>query len=176
MSYAVVLYFDYESSDRIYAVKQLLTDNGIKINEIAKPHISLAIYDDIDEQELIAKIKEFTRRRIDLFLTLSYIGIFPSNENAVFLAPKVTQNLLDFHFEFLQFMSGLKSKLNAYYDVTAWVPHCTIGMNITDTELSKAVTILKDNAKLPIEGRLDRIAIVKFPPTEEKFVTGFSAV
>ena len=96
MNYAIELYFDDVASMKIEGIRQHLRLSGITVDEGAKPHMSLAIYSEVDEKYLIEKIRKFAERKPDFSLILPYIGIFPTDESVIFLAPKVTTELLSY--------------------------------------------------------------------------------
>ena len=173
MNYAVELYFDEESSVKIEHMRCILKNNGVTVDEGTRPHITLAIFNDIQENILVEKVRDFSKTKLDMQLIMSSVGIFPTAENVVFLAPKVTEQLLVFHDKFLEFMEDYNVNLNRFYDTDLWVPHCTLGIRMNDDELVKAVRLLKINNELPILVSVMEIGILKFPPNEEIFNTSF---
>ena len=174
MNYAIELYFDDESSRRIDTIRHLLESNNVTVDIGTLPHISLAGFTDVtDEDGLIGEITNFSKREMNLHLELSSIGIFPTSESVIFLAPKVTQQLLAFHRDFLQFMSKYSTNLNIYYNDDLWVPHCTLGIHMSDDELINAIRLLKNNNDLPIPVTIKKIGILTFQPNKQVFVTNF---
>jgi 2'-5' RNA ligase len=173
MNYAIELYFDDESSKRIDSIRHLLESNNVPVDVGTIPHISLAIFSDVNENGLIREITNFSKREMNLHLELSSLGIFPTSESVIFLAPKVTQQLLAFHRDFLQFMSKYSTDLNVYYNDDLWVPHCTLGIHMSDDELINAIRLLKNNNDLPIPVTIKKIGILTFPPNKQVFVTNF---
>jgi 2'-5' RNA ligase len=173
MNYAIELYFDEESSRRIDTIRYLLESNNVTVDVGTLPHISLAIFTNVDGNGLIEEITSFSKRELNLHLEFSSIGIFPISESVIFLAPKVTQQLLVFHRDFLQFMSKYSTDLNVYYNDDLWVPHCTLGIHMSDDELINAIRLLKNNNYLPISVTIKKIGILTFPPNKQVFVTNF---
>lgn len=112
MNYAIELYFDENSSKKIDDIRQLLSANGVTTDRGAKPHISLAIYSEIDKNALIDKVRNFAEQKIELSLTFTYIGIFPAEESVLFFAPKASPELLALHLHFLDYMSDFSDRLN----------------------------------------------------------------
>ncbi len=170
MNYAVELYFDSESSEKIQKIRDAFIIDNISIDMGTKPHITLAIYSNIELKRLIKKIKEFSKIKIDLSFQLSNIGIFPTRESVIFLSPKVTQEILSFHKNFLSFMDEFNENLYAYYCEKLWVPHCTLGLNLNDEELINAVKVLRANFNIPIVGYIKQIGILEFPPNKQIYV------
>lgn len=173
MNYAIELYFDDISSTKVDSIRHLLRSNNVTVDFGTMPHISLAIFSDVDENDLVEEITNFSKREIDLHLDLSYLGIFPIRESVIFLAPKVTQQLLVFHRDFLQYMSNFSANLSKYYGIDLWVPHCTLGIHMSDDELVNATRLIKNNIDLPIPVTIKEIGILSFPPNKQVFTTKF---
>lgn len=173
MNHAIELYFDKASTQQIDALRHRLVAHGIPIDAGTRPHISLALYQDLNEPTLIDSVRTFALRKCDLGFTLGSVGVFASNESVVFLAPKITHELLSFHADFLNFMQASQQNLNPYYDVNNWIPHCTLGLNLNDRELTDAIRIIKEFDHLPIRGTILQIGVLAFPPNKEIFSTPF---
>ncbi|MEA5079103.1 MAG: 2'-5' RNA ligase family protein [Anaerolineaceae bacterium] len=174
MNHAVELYFDESATRQINIVREHLAASGVPIDAGTRPHISLALYEDLNQQKLIRQVSSFAKRPCDLNLSLGSVGIFPSNESVIFFTPKVTPELLTFHATFLQFMQSYHPNLIPYYDVPRWVPHCTLGIHLNAEELTTAVRVLKELAPLPIQAGITHIGVLAFPPNTEVFSTPFS--
>lgn len=96
-------------------------------------------------------------------LTLSSVGTFMTKENVIFLEPVMTEELLNIHKKFIEFMEGFDGRLNPYYDIDKWMPHCTISIRLSDEELLKGMKVLKEIIKLPIIVKIDKIDLINYP-------------
>ena len=175
MNYAVVLYFDESSSKKIDAIKRFLKINGVTVEEVVNPHISLALYSEVDERKLIEKVKGFAERKMEMSLMLSHIGVFPTEEGVLFFAPKVTPELLAVHADFIDYMDEFKDQLAGYYGIDFWTPHITLGMHLPEGELLDAVRLLKNKSVPPIVVSFQKIAVWEVSPSRQIFETEFNA-
>lgn len=173
MNHAVELYFDDTGTRQINIVREQLSASGVSIDAGTRPHISLALYENLNQHELIERVSVFAKHPCHLNLNMASLGIFPSSESVIFFAPKITPELLGFHADFLYFMESYHPKLSSYYDIPHWVPHCTLGIHLSSDELTTAVKLLKELNPLPILARITQIGVLEFPPNKEVFSTPF---
>ena len=103
MGFAVEMYFD---SDTEFAVRRLrgeLTNHGLRsvLDEMGdRPHLSLAVIDDVDPALLDPKLEQFALVTEKMPIILSAIGSFPSQPGILYLAPAVSHSLLEVHCNF----------------------------------------------------------------------------
>jgi hypothetical protein len=81
---------------------QLLKDLFVDLNSPVtrrrdRPHLSLSVFDAPDELGLEQLMETLFSDLEPIPILVSSIGIFPTEENAAFLAPKPTANLLNVH-------------------------------------------------------------------------------
>lgn len=65
MKYAIELYFDRETEKILFDLSQRVAEEGIsmKFSEWkTRPHLTLACYNDLDEQKCIEQLKQFAQR------------------------------------------------------------------------------------------------------------------
>jgi 2'-5' RNA ligase len=166
MGYAVELYFDSETEKSIWDLRHALIGQGISstISELGdRPHISLAVFPNVDCDTLISLTKEYAGKIEPFDFKLSAIGTFPTDENGLFLSPVPTNLLLNCHQGFHDRLAESKITPSAYYIPENWIPHCTVEMNIPDEQLPKAVEVCKKEFK-PLLGQFREIGVVEFRP------------
>src|SRR4051812_24333924 len=166
MGFAVELYFDPATERILRDLRSALTAAGVRpvLDEIGdRPHISLAVFSQIDPDQLLPGLENFARDLDPMPLTLSAVGSFPTAEAVLFLAPAITQELMDVHWDFHQMIAGLKLHPHAYYLPDRWVPHCTIAQNIQPELVPTAFDLARKSFK-PISGKLTEIGLVRFRP------------
>ena len=56
----------------------------------------------------------------------------------------------------------------AHYAPVSWLPHCTLAMDLGSGQLAAALAVAEGVA-LPLNGYLERLAIVEFCPVRERF-------
>lgn len=163
MNYAIELVFDDESQNKINELRKLLDDNGVHDEAVKLNHISIGDYFTNDIEGLKLKVLEFAKMIKPFEITLCSVGTFMTKENVIFLEPIMTEELKSVHKKFIDFMSGFNGELNQYYNIDKWMPHCTISIRLSDEELFKGLKLLKENIKLPIKVKLEKIDLINYP-------------
>lgn len=77
MGYAVVLYFDDEASAKIEEIRSELKKNEISIDEGIKPHLSLAVYDDLPIADFEEEFKLYAEEVKPFAVVFPRVGEFP---------------------------------------------------------------------------------------------------
>ena len=166
MAYAVELYFDPQSEKRVSELIELLNDHGIEgtMSELAaRPHISLAVITEADEDELLACTAKFAQTIQQFQFQLAAIGAFPTKENVVLLSPVVTHELLACHDAFHQHLAAAGIESSPYYTPGNWIPHCTVEMNFPDEKFTQAIELLKTNFEA-FSGDFLEVGVIAFRP------------
>src|SRR5688500_8161068 len=102
MPFAVHLFFDANTETIIKSAWRKLADTGIApyMHQSAnRPHLSLAIYQQVNLKECQQLLKSFAAARNSLLVDFQHFGIFSTNPAAVFLASTVTASLLELHLQ-----------------------------------------------------------------------------
>lgn len=161
MGYAVELFIkDNESKTIQHLFKET---NSILADIAAKPHISLAVFDEVDIPKLCIILHDFAARLTPLTIRFSSIGLFPGTENIVFLAPVVTESLISAHAMLHRYLADADMKCHSYYLPGAWVPHCTITAEESLTQAIESIQKIH-SAQVLGEYSFDSIHLVKFRP------------
>jgi 2'-5' RNA ligase len=166
MGFAVELYFDPQTEKSLRDLRKVLTNAGVSpvLDEIGdRPHISLAVFSQIDPDELLEELKDFAGELDMMSITLSAVGSFPTADAVLFLAPAITQELMDVHWDFHQLLADLKLHPHAYYLPDRWVPHCTIAQNIQPELVATAFDVCRKSFK-PVNAKITEIGLVRFRP------------
>jgi 2'-5' RNA ligase len=168
MPFAVVLFFDKSQSQPFDTVIEELAVKKVApfMFEESVPHVTLAIYDDLNCSECKEKIEDFTSEHKKVTLVFSHVGLFKSKMNAVFAAPIVTESLLQFHRLFHNYFKddGIGSWEN--YFPGKWIPHCTLAFNVADNKIDQAFSICR-SLDFPLEICTTSIGIMEFEPVRE---------
>lgn len=160
---AICLFFDVEVEARIRHLWKELADKGIS-SEMPdadwRPHITVSGCREVSIEEYASALQQFAERTASVNVVLSSVGYFSGNHHTLFLAPTITQVLLELHTEHDQLVRAYSQNLSPYYAPDQWVPHCTLALNLTTEGLQAAV---EESAgfNLPITGRLEKIGIVQ---------------
>ena len=166
MGYVLALNLDERADAAVRKIWRALAERGINdlFDRIGlPPHISLAVYDDVDEEPLIAAVDAFCANTRGVRVTFAAIGVFPG-AGALFLQPKVTPELIHLHAEYHRLTEGL-GICHAHYAPKNWVPHCTLGMPLSGTEISRALAEIDELSTgwRPITAQVTTAALMAFP-------------
>lgn len=134
MPYSVELRFDDDLAHRVRGLWRSLEEIGADsfgMGGEPVPHISLAVYDkedQIDEAAASRLVERLAERCATTEVAFAGFGVFPTEENVLFLAPVVTPALLDLHATYHAMAKSLGATCRPYYLPGRWVPHCTLSM------------------------------------------------
>ena len=171
MGYAVELNLSKNSAARVVRLWERLAGESISsvlLDLGAQPHISLAVFADLDPTLIREGLSRFAEVTRPLSVILSYAGTFPTAEGVVFLAPVVTQELLEVHQKFHQFLSDRGLACVEYYWPGKWVPHCTVAIDVAPDRVGAAIErCVQSEAFGPVE--IDEVSLVEFPPVRELY-------
>jgi 2'-5' RNA ligase superfamily len=169
MPYAVELRFDEELAQRVRALWRALEEIGAgSLAAVGEPvpHLSLAVYDDeaeVDEAVASDLVAELAVRCSPTGVAFAGLGIFPTEENVLFLAPVVTPALLELHATYHAMAENLQATCRAHYLPGRWMPHCTLSML---GPISGALAGLGHLASrwMPLCGTIRAAALIRVPP------------
>jgi len=155
--YAVELLFDPEAEVAVREVWREVssrTGSSVLFDLAGEPHVTLAIHEERDGPQLDRAVRAFQAPATAF--CLSSAGTFPGDEGAAFLAPVVTDALLELHRRWHAASPGSQE----HYCPGRWVPHCTVGILLDGGALSEAVEVAR--RALPIRGRFSEVALIAF--------------
>jgi 2'-5' RNA ligase len=166
MPYALEVFFDPKCESRlrrlIGGLRQTRIGGTVLIDDVkARPHITLAICDHVDEQVVSNVVREIARETMCLPVILSSLGMFPSKESALFLAPVMEPELLDLHRKVSARMSEFTQSPWKLYAPGRWVPHCSVALKLPLDGVQRAIEIMMEST-FPITGELIEIGVAEF--------------
>lgn len=166
--FAIELFLDAEVEKKVLAFRDLIYLDGVQpvqglMND--KPHISLAVFPQVNGQKLLKLTEEFAQTLTSFEFRLGAVGTFPTADNVLFLYPAPSLKLLEVHAGLHERLlhSGLES--SPYYSPGKWVPHLTLEFNLSREELCRSLGIFKENFT-PIDGEFTQLGVVGFRPIE----------
>jgi 2'-5' RNA ligase len=169
MGYAIILNLSKGSAARVVRLWEGLAResiNSVMLDLGAQPHISLAVFEHLDPAPLREDLNRFAEATRPLSVVLSHAGAFPTAEGVVFLAPAVTQELLELHRSLHGVLRHRGIECAGYYQPGKWVPHCTVAIGVAPDKMGAATEIcLRSQAFGPVE--IDEVSLVDFPPVRE---------
>ncbi|AFM02441.1 2'-5' RNA ligase [Desulfitobacterium dehalogenans ATCC 51507] len=168
MSYAINLYFNEEAEQsimRIWESLALLNIGKCMSCTNGRPHITLAIYNDLDLTKAKEMINALAQAVHSFKLAFLQIGIFPLHKGTIFLTPNLTDDLFQVHRMLHDAFSAWEEEGWDYYKPQIWHPHCTLSMETPVEEIPKMLEeILKDFQS--IEVTIESIGMASLDPIE----------
>ena len=152
----VIGLFDDETNLALTKIDQMLLTAGIKTNNTPF-HITFGGYVDVPLKDLADRVGQFSENHSPLEVNFNHIGLFM--EGYCFIAPKVNQELLDFHFDLHQNYDTCLSEVGYNFTLCSdnWVPHLTL-INGPTTEILQTIALLLEAFK-PFIGRITEMAV-----------------
>lgn len=167
MGFSVELYFDKAGEKAVRDLWQKISDADISsllLDLNGRPHLSMAVYhENADGEAMLKALKGFRLKGFKVRLVTA--GLFCSNEGAVFVAPKVTRELLDAHEALHRRLKRFQKSEWEAYRPENWIPHCTMGNELDTAQIMETIKLLKERFR-PLEVRLNEIGLVRFRPVE----------
>jgi 2'-5' RNA ligase len=171
MPFGVMLYFDDQTEKTILNIWRTLADNNQSSGMLGaglRPHITLAIYEDLDCQPCENELVKITAKTASLPLQLTHLGIFTNPEPVIFAAPLVTEELLAFHKDLQSRLANEGKNPNELYKPDKWVPHCTLSLGYKIENLANIIQICQ-TLPFPMEVRAIQLGVVNFKPVKDLF-------
>lgn len=173
MKYAIELYFDKETEQKLNQLSQKIADEKISTKFLewkTRPHLTLACYNDVDEDRCIEHLKEFAQSHKIMPAYIGSIGMF-NDTKTIFVSPIMTGSMYQFQRELFESLSEFDTKGWEWYRPDRWVPHCTIALTGEDNEeafFQASDLVLREFRK--ISGKFVEIGLVKITvPVEELY-------
>ncbi len=175
MGYAVEMNFDAETDSRIRELWRRLADAGLNsamLDNSANPHISLAVFDEVDLDLVRLAMADFAHRVTPISVRLAVVGTFPpgvkGDEGAVFLAPTVSAHLLSHHDRFHRMLYALSIRADDYYLPGNWVPHSTVALDAPPDKVAEIIALCRQSDVFH-DAQLVDVSLVEFRPVRELY-------
>lgn len=95
MTYAIEMYFDKETENEIMSLARKVADNQLSTKFLewkTRPHITLAVFNDVDENKCIHLLEEFVKEVNVIPAFLDSVGVF-NDTKTIFLNPTMTKSM-----------------------------------------------------------------------------------
>jgi len=168
MAFAIELALDAENAAPVRALWRRLAEAGIRFmaESGADPHVSLVISDGLDVERAAAEVAVVAKDTAPVEVTFTAVRAFGAG--VVYLALAPSPRLADFQARVDARFASLGRERWPHYAPEAWIPHCTLAMDLGSVTAATALA-LAGSLALPLGGRLERMAIVEFRPVRERF-------
>jgi hypothetical protein len=170
MTFAIQLFVDPDSDRVVRSLWEEVARTGLsKMRDSGnRPHVSLAIYRELDVSVCVSVLKVFAATHAPFTLFFESLGIFHAEKTVVFLAPIVSSALLDLHMEVHELLQGTGAFPAPYYLPGHWTPHCALATRIPSHLLSQVVNIGL-GISFPLSFSIDEIGVIEYPPVKHLF-------
>jgi 2'-5' RNA ligase len=168
MSFAVQFYFDRALEDAVFELRRALTAAGVTptLDHLGdRPHVSASVLALLDAAVFRSCLERLSRSLAPFSIALSALGAFPTAEGVLFLTPAPTASLLQAQRLVHEELLGLGASPSPYYVPEAWVPHCTIALDLPTNEVHRAFQIGLANFR-PLSGQVRALGVIEFPPVK----------
>ena len=179
MQYAIELFFDKETEASLFELAKKVADANLSTKYLewkTRPHVTLACFNDVDEDKCIERLKEFASTHNSVPANMDSVGMF-NDTKVVFISPTMNRAMFQFHEELHECMKEFDTKGWHWYCPDDWVPHCAMVLAGEDEEevFYKASDLILHEYK-KLFGRFTRVGLVKITfPVEEIFTVDLGA-
>ena len=98
-------------------------------------------------------------------VSLASVGVFPSSEGVLFLAPVMTETLWQVHRDFHSRLAGIKARPSDLYRPDHWVAHSTLAINVPMAQMGRAVETSLSHFR-PLTGVFTEVGLIEFRPVK----------
>lgn len=179
MQYAIELYYDKETEDKLYALSKRVADEKLSTKFLewkTRPHLTLACFNDVDEEKCITQLKEFAKSHMQMPAYIASVGMF-TDTKTIFASPMMNDEMYQFQRELHECLHDFDTKGWEWYHPNRWMPHCTLALTKEDSEdvFYKASELILHEFK-KMSGKFVSIGLVKISfPVEEIFTVELNA-
>lgn len=179
MQYAIELYYDKETEQKLYTLAKRVADEKLSKKFLewkTRPHLTLACYNDVDEEKCILRLRKFASCQKQMPAYIGSVGMFPDT-GTIFASPVMNESMYRFHREVYECFKDFDTVGWEWYRPDRWVPHCTLALTKEDGEdafYKASDLILHEFRKM--SGSFASIGLVKITfPVEEIFTVELEA-
>lgn len=162
MPFALEFILNQEKSALVRTIWQEMAEHSYGVGISGRPHITLAVWDDLDLDASNAWIENYAAHLAPIPVRFASTGFFANELAVVFLAVIATPSLLELQSRFCRDLAGQTGDVWINYREDWWVPHCTLAIGVDNAVFPEAMLVAKQIG-LPCAGMLEAISIVEIP-------------
>lgn len=171
MQYAIELYFDADTEQKLSALAQRVADEKLSTKFLewkTRPHLTLACFNDVDEETCIRHLKDFAKSHKVAPAYIGSVGMF-NDTKTIFASPVMNRNMYRMQEELHECLKDFDARGWEWYCPDHWAPHCTLALTRDDDDsvfYRASDLILREFRK--ISGEFVAVGLVKitFPVSE----------
>lgn len=163
--YLISIYFDEQTEKHIRNLIRQVADktgNTFMTAGNVPPHITISAFETKHEQKALSCLEQCAQKlSCDSLFWASVGEFFP---HVIYLAPVLNEYLHQMSVDVYDAISDIEDiSISRYYRPLQWLPHTTIGKQLTTEEMSVAFEVLQHQFG-SFEGTVTRIGLAKTNP------------
>jgi 2'-5' RNA ligase len=161
--FAIVLELDDVASAAVRQITRRVASvarEGANSVATVAPHVTLAACRNLDVERFRPLVAELAAKTPVIATTLASLGVFPTEEGVIFLAPTIVQELLELQLGIVTRLQDLGSEVEPHWLPGQWVPHCTVAIGVSRELMATAMGNAFE-AFHPISASLMRLSTVE---------------
>ena len=98
MQYAIELFFDMETEEKLFELAKKVADANLSTKFLewkTRPHVTLACFNDVDEEKCMQRLKEFAKSHAQLPAYIGSVGMF-TDTRTIFASPIMNDEMYQF--------------------------------------------------------------------------------
>lgn len=166
--YLISAYFDKETNNRIQQYMNQVakrTGNNSMLEGKVPPHITISSFEIKDVSQVISLLEQNIAELQQGLIRWTSVGVFLPY--VIYLSPVLNTYLHGLSkaiTDTLEQAEGIR--LSPYYQPFSWMPHTTIGKQLSKSEMQIAFQVLQHQFG-PFEGRITKLGLAKTNPYED---------
>lgn len=176
--YAVELFFDDSTSDKVRALWRSLAESGLsdKMHTMPgiHPHITLTAFSagDLSDDEVMARFRQFNLPEQSFPLNIEGISAFFPLTGVVYLAPTPSEHLLAAHRHFFDtFYKHEDLTAFEHYLPKRWIPHCTLAIQLPLENIHEVIAHCLPQMKEALQPQITSVGLVKITKADNGTIT-----
>lgn len=167
MTFAIAVGFDIvltkKMLQKIIEIAESNINPYMKINKIP-PHLTISLFETNEETKINEVFKDICLRVPKEVIQISDVGIF--EPKVIYFAPNKSDSLLQLNMLINNKLIAAGIEPDIYYLSNQWIPHITLGAQLTLHELYMALDIVKKDFE-PFCAIIERVILAKCNPYAE---------
>ena len=165
MKYLISIYFDEKTEKKIQNLMKNVareTRNTFMQDNYVLPHITVAAVETRHEDKLLAYVEE-TAKQINIG-DIKFVSIGTFSSQVIYIQPVLNEYLHNVSVLLSYKLEQMKeTEIRSFYRPFSWLPHCTIGKQLSGAQMIQAFTVLQKQF-VPIDGKVVRIGVARTNP------------
>jgi 2'-5' RNA ligase len=172
--YAIVLDLDEPAAAAVREItEQVVRGVGRRDISVANvaPHVTLAACGTLDVDAFRSRLAGVAERTPSVATTLASLGVFPTEERVIFLAPTISRELVDLQLHVIKQLHDIDAEIERYWLPGQWVPHCTLATGIPPELIATAMDGALKSLQ-PISASLLRLSLFEITSPRRLYAFG----